>query len=61
MNIILDALKKYLEGYINEFENMNLCSNNNIHSVKCYEYFQTVKCFAIVMELCDKNLSQLLT
>ena len=61
MSVILDALKKYLEGYIKEFENMNLCSNNNIHSVKCYEYFQTEKLFTIVMELCDKNLSKLLT
>ena len=50
-----------IDGYIKEFENMYLCSKNNNHSVKCYEYFLNKKYFAIVMELCDKNLSQLLT
>ena len=51
-------LKEYIDGYINECENMKLCSN--INSVKYYEYFNDGKNFAIIMELCDCNLSQLL-
>ena len=39
---------------------MKICSKNNINSVKCYEYFNTEKSFAIIMELCDLNLSQLI-
>ena len=30
------------------------------NSVKCYEYFYNEENFVIIMELCDKNLSQLL-
>ena len=39
---------------------MKICSNNNNNSVKCYEYFKNKDNFVIIMELCDKNLSQLL-
>jgi len=39
---------------------MNICSKNNINSVKCYEYFINNDYFVIIMELCDKNLSKLL-
>ena len=51
-------LKEYIDGLINEFENMKICYN--INSVKCYEYFIDKKNFVIIMELCDGNLSQLL-
>ena len=52
---ILDSLSK-------ECENMNRCSkNNNPNSVNCFEYFKTDENFVIIMELCDKNLSKLLT
>ena len=50
-----------IDSFIKEFENMNVCSNNNPNSVKCYEYFKTNENFVIVMELCDTNLSKLLT
>ena len=39
---------------------MKICSNNNINSVKCYEYFNTEDNFVIIMELCDTNLSEFL-
>ena len=40
---------------------MKLCSKNNDNSVKCYEYFQNKDKFVIIMELCDTNLSKLLS
>ena len=39
---------------------MKICSNKNDNSVKCYEYFNNEDNFVIIMELCDKNLLQLL-
>ena len=58
-------LSKYLniciEGFIKEFEITKILSNNNDNSVKCYEYFINKNYFIIIMELCDKNLSQLLS
>ena len=51
-------LKEYIDRYINECENMKLCSN--INSVKFYEYFNDGNNFVIIMELCDSNLSELL-
>ena len=39
---------------------MKICSNNNINSVKCYEYFNNKENFVIIMELCDENLLQFL-
>ena len=53
-------LKSYINGFIKEFEIMKKCCNNNNNSVKCYEYFYNDDNFAIIMELCDKNLFQLL-
>jgi serine/threonine protein kinase len=50
--------EEYIENYINECENMKICSN--INSVKFYRYFKDEKEFVIIMELCDCNLSQLL-
>ena len=47
---------KISEILIKEVENMKICANNNINSVKFYEYFETEKEFIIVMELCDDNL-----
>ena len=52
--------KKISEILIKEVENMKICANNNINSVKFYEYFETEKEFIIVMELCDDNLKGLL-
>jgi len=50
--------KLFIDGYINECENMKLCSN--INSVKYYEYFKDENNFVIIMELCDNNLLELL-
>ena len=58
-NIKIDD-KKISEILIKEVENMKICANNNINSVKFYEYFETEKEFIIVMELCDDNLKGLL-
>ena len=53
-------IKLCVDGFITEYNNMKICSNNNINSVKCYEYFNNDNYFAIVMELCDNDLSKLL-
>ena len=53
-------LNSYIKDYIQEFELMKICCENNINSVKCYEYFNNRQFFVIIMELCDSNLSQLL-
>jgi len=60
LNEIEDQIKSYINGFINEYETMNICSKNNINSVKCYEYFINNDYFVIIMELCDKNLFLLL-
>jgi len=57
---IEEKLKSYIKGFIEEYEIMKKCCNNNNNSVKCYEYFYNDDNFAIIMELCDKNLFQLL-
>ena len=57
---IKEQLKLCLEGFIEEFEIMKICSNNNDNSVKCYEYFNDGDNFVIIMELCDSNLQHLL-
>ena len=44
----------------NEIENMKICMEDNINSVKFYELYDTEKEFAIVMELCDDNLQNIL-
>ena len=54
-------LQACIDGFIKEFENMKICSKNNNNSVKCYEYFNNKDNFVFIMELCDENLSQLLT
>ena len=55
-----EQLKLCIDGFIEEFEIMKICSQNNKNSVKCYEYFNNKENFVIIMELCDKNLSELL-
>ena len=61
----IKEIKKQLDlcikGFIEEFNIMKICSNNNNNSIKCYEYFNNENNFAIIMELCDLNLSQLLS
>ena len=59
-NEIEKQLQSYINGFINEYENMSICSWNNINSVRCYEYFISNDYFVIIMELCDKNLAKLL-
>ena len=56
-----EKLKKYFDDLFNEVENMRIAegeNNENINTVKFYEYFDNEKEFAIVMELCDENLTQ---
>ena len=57
---IEEQLKLCINGFISKFENMKIRSTNNNNSVKCYEYFNNDDNFTIIMELCDKNLLQLL-
>ena len=57
---IEEKLKFYINRFIEEFEIMKKCCINNNNSVKCYEYFYNDDNFAIIMELCVKNLFQLL-
>ena len=37
---------------------MKIFPKNNNNSVKCYKYFINKENFALIMELCDKNLLQ---
>jgi serine/threonine protein kinase len=60
LNEIEEQIQSYINGFIKEYEIMYICSNNNINSVKCYEYFINKDYFVIIMELCDKNLFELL-
>ena len=57
---IEEQLKKCIEGFIEEYKIMEICSKNNENSVKCYEYFKDEYNFVIIMELCDENLQKLL-
>ena len=57
---IENQIKLCKEAFKNEYENMKICSENNINSVKCYEYFENDNFFVIIMELCDKDLAKLL-
>ena len=54
--------KKEQDLIINELNGMKICSNdnNNIYSVKLYEFLWYENDIIIVMELCDKNLSKAL-
>jgi len=59
-DLIEKNLNFYVNGLIEDFENMKLLSKNNINPVKCYEYFLNKKHFVFIMELCDKNLNDYL-
>ena len=54
-------LDKCINGFITEFNNMKICSEYCENSVKCYEYFNDEDNFVIIMELCDIDLSKILT
>jgi len=55
---IKDEFKKYISSIMNEIENMKICENK--YSVKFYETFENENILAVVMELCDNNLSNIL-
>jgi serine/threonine protein kinase len=44
----------------NEIEIMRICMKDNINSIKFYEFYDIEKEYAIVMELCDDNLQNIL-
>ena len=52
--------KLYINSIKKSIEIMKICCKNNNNSVKFYEYFQNEKEIAIVMELCDGNLRNIL-
>ena len=52
-----DNFKKNIK---NELNNMKICSNENKDALKYYETFHYKNKIAIVMELCDKNLKNVL-
>ena len=56
------AFKKSKKDIFNELNNMIICSNHNKNenSIGYYDYFETEKEFAIVMELCDSTLLKIL-
>ena len=58
---IEEQLKIYINELFSEYKNMEICSLNNENSVKCYEFFHDEDNFTIIMELCDTNLSKILT
>ena len=46
--------------FLNAKENMTICCQNNINSVKLYEYFENENEFIFVMELVDESLYRFL-
>ena len=53
--------KIYIEDKLkNEIEIMRLCMKNNNNSVHFHEFYDTEKEYAIIMELCDGNLQNIL-
>ena len=52
--------KMFINNINNELKNMKICSIENNNSVKLYECFHYKKKYAIVMELCDDNLQNIL-
>ena len=59
---MIDKLEKEFVDklFLNEKDNMTICSQNNINSVKLYEYFENENEFIFVTELVDENLDQFL-
>ena len=59
-----EEIKPYIDSFNNEVNHMKLIegvNNENINTVKFYEYFNTKNEFVIIMELCDDNLLNLFT
>ena len=59
-------MKTYIDSLINEIKNMKLVESKNkdyenVNTVKFYECFNTKDEFVIVMELCDENLTDIIT
>ena len=54
-NLIKDIISNLMNE---EIKNMEICGKNNENSIKYYESFETENEFAIIMELCDENLSK---
>jgi hypothetical protein len=60
-NDVEEEFNLYIKnGLINEIDNMRICMKDNLNSIKFYEYYDTEKEYAIVMELCDNNLQNIL-
>ena len=58
---IEEEFKKYIEDKIkNEIEIMRICMKNNKNSVQFHELYDIENEYAIVMELCDGNLHNIL-
>ena len=55
-----EEIQGIIEDLKNEINNMIICEENNINSVKYYEAFQTENEFVIVLELCEGSLSNLI-
>ena len=56
-----EDMKPYIDGFLNEVNHMKILqgiNNENENTVIFKEYFNTEEEFAIVMELCDKDLSK---
>jgi len=58
---IENEFKLYIEDKLkNEIELMRICMKNNKNSVEFHECYETEKEYAIVVELCDDNLQNIL-
>ena len=58
---IEEEFKKYIEDKLkNEIELMRICMKNNKNSIQFHEFYDKDKEYAIVMELCDGNLQNML-
>ena len=58
---IEEEFKIYIEDKLtNEIELMRICMKNNKNSIQFHEFYDTDKEYAIVMELCDGNLQNIL-
>ena len=55
-----DITEPNIEGWHDEINNMKILDNSNEYLVKIYDYFDTNEELAIIMELCDENLDELL-
>jgi len=59
-----EDIQPYIDGFYNEIKYMKIAegkNKDNINTVHFYEYFHTSDEFVIVMELCDMNLTKLLS